>query len=715
MSKHMEDSTLIGDAVAIRALCEMARRRGLHAAQSEAEQTWRVVRGRTFEEKLVASWAWLFSGHTVEKTPVALAHNAQLPGWVVRGESIGIVTRLASDGQPMHIDWLTAAPADGRHPEAIWVPLSPGLITNEPFLAAKKRGPATEAIIAALRDHLPLFRRVGYISLLINLLSVVGSLFTMQVYDRVVPNLAYATLWVLASGVVLAYLFELGFKLIRLRLLESSAVRLDEALSLYFFERLLALKLDRRPSRIGSLVAQVRDYEAVKSFFTSTTLFAIADLPFIALFIAVVAMIGGPVALVLMLFVPISIAVGFAAYKPTAKLQALENDEAARRTGVLFEAVAGAEVLKAQGGEPRFSDVWLRAIRASGDVGVKLRNLNSYAQFASTLLQNLSYIGVIIAGVYVIEAGHLTVGGLIACSILSGRILSSTSQITRLLLQWHHAKHSLEILDKVLSNPTDDDASRQANTHSAPLDLAIKGLKYSYERGGPLQLQLADLAIPAGQRVAVMGRNGSGKSTMLRLLAGIATPNEGEVLVAGLDMQQCRPGWLREVIGYLPQEVKLFSGTLAENLTLGLPLPDEEKIREAMEKTGLLRTLGRHPLGLNLPIREGGGGLSGGQRQMVGLTRMVLQNPKIWLLDEPSASLDRESEERIVKLLNELPRDRTVIFTSHRQGWLSIADRMILVEDGAIKADAPAEQVRSVVAKAALGGKPANVVSAVKS
>lgn len=699
----------ISDTVAVQALCEMAKRRGLHAARTEAEQTWRVVNGETPEQRLSAAWAWLFAGHSVEKIHPALAHNAQLPAWVVQGNSLGIATKLAADGEPMRVDWLTEAPTVKEDAVALWVPVSPGLITTESFIPAKKRGPATEAILAALRDHLPLFRRVGFASLMMNLITIVSSLFTMQVYDRVVPNFAYATLWVLASGVVLAYLFEIAFKLIRLRLLETSALRLDEALSLYFFEKLMALKLDRRPSRVGSLVAQIRDYESVKSFFTSTTLFALADLPFILLFIGVVALIGSWVSLVLVLFVPLSILIGFVTYKPMARLQSQENDDAARRTGVLFETVAGAEGIKSMGGESRFSDVWLRATRESGHIGTQLRNLNSYTQFASAFVQQLSYIAVIIVGVYVIESGQLTMGGLIACSILSGRILASTSQITRLLLQWHHAHHSLKILDQVLSCPSDDTPGREANAQSAPLDLSLRNLVYAYEGSSSPQLQVPSLEIKAGERVAVLGRNGSGKSTLLKLLAGVATPNSGEVCIAGLDMQKCRPGWLREVIGYLPQEVRLFSGTLAENLTLGLSAPEESKLREAMDKTGLSRTLGRHPLGLGLPIREGGSGLSGGQRQMVGLTRLALQGPKIWLLDEPSASLDKESEDRLVQMLRDLPRDHTVIFTSHRQSWLAIASRVLFVDDGQIRVDQPADKVRAIQASAVAsitGGKP---------
>lgn len=699
-------TVIINDVIAVDAICDMAQRRGLHAARTEVEQTWKSVTGNSVEDKLSTAWGWLFAGHSIERIALGLTRTSQLPAWVVQDNHIGIVTKLAADGAPMQVEWINGAADNVSDSALVLLPLSPDVTAQQPFVQAKKRGLATEAILAALKEHRSLFVRVGFVSLLMNLLSIVSSLFTMQVYDRVVPNFAFATLWVLASGVLLAYLFELAFKLIRLQLLEASTVRLDEGLSLYFVERLLALKLDRRPSRVGSLVAQIRDYESVKSFFTSTTLFAIADLPFIALFIAVVAMIGGPVAWVLLFFVPISFAVGIAVYKPTARLQALDNDESARRTGVLFEAVAGAEGVKAQGGETRFSDIWLRATRESGEIGSQLRKVSSYAQFAGAFLQNLSYIAVIIVGVYVIEEGHLTMGGLIACSILSGRVLNSASQITRLLLQWHHARYSLEVLDNVLSNPSDEDPGREAHTHAAPLDFTIKNLKYSYELDGPAQLQIGVLKIAAGERVAVMGRNGSGKSTLLRLLAGIGTPNEGEVLMAGLDLQKCRPGWLREVIGYLPQEVRLFSGTLADNLTIGMSMPSEATIRAAMEKTGLIHTLGRHPLGLSLPIREGGSGLSGGQRQMVGLTRMVLQDPKIWLLDEPSSSLDAESERRLIELLRGLPKDRTIIFTSHRQHWLSLCERMLLIEDGVIKADAPADQVRTTRVNAVKGAPP---------
>lgn len=685
---------LINENLAVDALCKMAERRGLHASRTEALQAWQQVKGESAEEKLSAAWAWLFSGHSVEKLPLALAQNAQLPAWVILEGHAGVITKLASDETSLQIEWLGTAPAEAPVITELWIPVSPGLIDHDVLVPEKTKGIATEAIIEALKDHRPLFIKVAAATVIMNLLALGGSLFAMQVYDRVIPNFAYATLWVLASGVLLAAIMESGFKLIRLWMLEASTVRLDEALSLYFFEKLMALKTDRRPARVGSLVAQFRDYESVKNFFTSSTLFVIADLPFILIFILVVAMIGGAVAWVPLLFLPICIAIGYFMHGPISKVQREDNDEAARRTGVLFEAVAGGEAIKSMAGEPRFSDVWLRSTRLSGLNGTRLRSLNAYASFGVAFFQQAAFVLLLVVGTYVIETGSLTIGGLIACTILAGRALTSVTQISALFLQWHNASYSLEILNKILGRPSDDDPGREANARSATLDLSFRDVQYVYEGAQSIQLTVPQLNIRAGERIAVIGQNGSGKSTLLKLLAGVATPSQGEVCLAGIDMQLARPSWLRETVGYLPQEVRLFSGTLAENLTLGLTLPDESAIRAAMDKTGLSLTLGKHPLGLNLPIREGGSGLSGGQRQLVGLTRLLLQQPKIWLLDEPSASLDSDSEDKLVQILQGLPRDSTVIFTSHRPRWLNLAERVLLLQQGAIKLDAPADKVR---------------------
>lgn len=664
------------------ALCATLRayaaRRGHAVTESEIEQALLQAPGTTVEAVLAAAWAWLFPRERLASVPAASAEAQHFPALAWQDETLVVL-----DARP---DAATAAPL-------IWLPY-PAVPAQAP-LTEQQRKPATDAILAVLRAHKPIFVRAGITTVVINLLAIITSLFAMQVYDRVVPNFSYATLWALASGVILALGFDFIFKLLRQALLEKLTLRADEALSQYFFEQVIALKLDRRPARPGTLVSQVRDYESVKSFFTSTTLFALADLPFVLFFIAVIAMMGGYVALVPLLLLPICLAIGLLAQRPLAALQQQQTDESARRQGILIEVLQGAESLKAQGGEWRFSVLWGQLTRELGHYGERIRTIGGRAQFLAGSFQQLAYVLVLVVGVYRIEAGALTMGGLIACSILAGRAMGNIGQITGILVQWHHAKHALDTLDKLLAMPTDDSESRQASTTVVAPQITLAGIRYAYDQAEGLQLALESLTINAGERVAVLGRNGSGKSTLLKLMAGLNTPNEGEVRIAGLDLQACRLGWLRETVGYLPQDVRLFGGTLRDNLTLGLGQPSEEKLQAALLLTGLDRFVQKQAQGLDCLIREGGSGLSGGQRQLIGLTRLVLQNPRIWLLDEPSASLDRESEERLMTLIKALPADVTVVFTTHRMNWLPLSQRTLLIDDGQIRADVPTSNVRN--------------------
>ena len=678
---------------AVKALIEMARQRGLYVSEHEAEQAWSGVVVQRENERLGAAWTMLFAGHSVAPSPVKLLSVSQLPVWVVSGSAVGIVTAQA--GGEFAVEWMAGCEPEQPNeiPEQALVPVAPVARSEESFLPEKQRGLATQAIVSGIKAHSSIFKQVVVASSFINIIAVLSSLFVMQVYDRVVPNFAYATLWYLAAGLAAAYIFDFVLKMVRMRLLDASSKQLDEALSLYIFDKLLSLKLDKRPSRLGSLVSQVRDYESIKAFFTSSTLFTLVDLPFILVFIGVIAAIGGPVAIVPAVFLVLCLVAGAVAYRPISRLQRENNDAITRRQGLLYEAVAGGDVIKAQGGEAQFGDRWLSASRETADRSISLNAVSSVASFVTQFLQQSAYAGIVVVGVYVIEAGELTMGGLIACSILGGRTLGNIAGVSGLLLRWHHASYSLGILNDLLATPADDDPGRQGNVQTQPLDLEIKDAVYSYQGSELPQLVVPAMKIDAGERVVVLGKNGSGKSTLLKLLAGIATPSRGEVRVAGLNFESCRPSWLRENIGYLPQEPRLFAGTLLDNLTLGMSMPDEEKIFSALRKTGLYDAVDKHPKGLQLEISEGGAGLSGGQRQLLGIARMVLQNPKIWLLDEPAASLDSEVEVKIMELIRSLPEDRTVVFISHKRSWISLADRVLLVESGQVKVDAPTNDI----------------------
>lgn len=692
------------------ALRLMASRHGHHLTLREATQAWSDVKASNPVERLRAAWRWLYPEGDVVEVPWSQRHQAQFPAWVMDAGRLGVVLEMPSDDGVWSVSWEGAEPqAWNGQADRLWVAVMPTR-TSEPLPV--DAAPATSAIKTALREHAPVYRRVALATVIINVLAIVTSLYAMQVYDRVVPNFALATLWVLSSGVVLMVVFDIVFKVVKHKLLESVAYRLDEALSLYFFEKVMALKLDRRPQRVGSLVAQVRDYESVKAFFTSSTLFALADLPFVFFYILVIALISGPVSLVPLAFLPICVGIGFAVMRPLARLQKEQTDESTRRSGALYEAIQGAETLKAQGGEWHFSALWQSMTRQINVWSRQIQDLTAWSQFAAGSLQQLAYVAVIIVGVYQIQAGNLTMGGLIATSILAGRVLSSISQITPLFVRWQHARHALETLDKILALPSDESTERTASAQANPRHLAVDNVLYMYEGQVQPQLQVMNLRIEQGARIAVLGRNGSGKSTLLRLLAGLATPNSGQVSLADLDLQTARQGWIRDNIGYLPQEVRLFAGTLRDNLLMGLSMPDEAHLRAVMARTGLDRMVASHPQGLDWPVREGGHGLSGGQRQLIGFTRLALQNPAIWLLDEPSASLDQETEASVMAYLQELPADRTLVFTTHKAGWMKLARRVLAIEGGKIAADVPADRARAATREEAEALKARQPVAA---
>lgn len=692
-------SELINLQTAVQVIRDMAVALGLHVSAAQAETVLSQIEANSSDEQIAKAWSVLFPTYTTNRTRLRTLHASDLPAWVISGGHIGLIRKTPENSGDvlLAVQW-AGQPAQETDTSKILVltPASIKLQQNSVGAEIASDGVATAAIKAAIVAHTPVFGWAAMVSVVMNTMAIGTSLFSMQVYDRVIPNFAEATLWVLTSGVAVVLVLELIFKLIRLKIIEAASIRIDEAVSVYLLEKLMLLKVDRRPSRVGSLVAQFRDYDAVKNFFTSTTLFVLADLPFIILFIGMIALIGGPVALVVVAFVMVSLIVGVAVYRPLARLQREDTDESARRLGLVFEAVAGGEIVKSTASESRFSGLWQKSTRSATSLSSRLRAVNAYATFSLNSAQQAAYILMVVAGVYVIHKGDMTMGGLIACTILGGRALAYISQITQLLIQWHHARYALQVLDSILDRPTDDDDRRQANTGVLPLEYDIRELRYFYGESKTPQIDIPALSIQAGTRLALIGANGSGKSTLLKLLSGIYTPGNGTIALAGIDLQAAKLSWLREVIGYLPQEVRLFSGTLRDNLTLGLGVINEDDVIDAMNRTGLMASISRSPQGLNLVIDESGSGLSGGQRQMVGLTRLLLQRPKVWLLDEPSSSLDKNAEEALIKVIATLPADHTVIFTSHRPAWLALAKRVVMLEAGRVRVDAPASEIKPV-------------------
>lgn len=528
----------------------------------------------------------------------------------------------------------------------------------------------------------------------VNVIALGSSFYSMQVYDRVVPTQGFSTLWVLTIGVLMAIVLELVMRQVRNRLIESACKAIDEELSGVFFGHALAIRMDQRPRTVGTFAAQIRHFEMVRNFMTSSTLFIFADAPFALMFVVVIAVLAGPVAVVPLIFIPISILAGMGFRKRLAKLTELHMQESNRKNGLLIEAIDGIESVKAAGAEWKMLDRWRSLTHLLGRDEMAIKNITNLSSNLTQTLQQLSYVGLMAAGVFAINRGDLTVGGLIACTIISGRALSPIAQISGLLVQWQQAQTALRGLDAIMAMQPDSlPGERRMVPERCNGKLKVQKLSFGYSPEAPA-LTLENLSIATGERVAVLGAVGSGKTSLIKVLSGLYKPSEGRVLLDEIDMGHLAPEFVREHIGYLPQDVRLFQGTLRENLALGLPSPTDEQIMQAARTTGLDRLLSSNPKGLGIEISEGGRGLSGGQRQLVGLTRLVLAQPRIMLLDEPTASMDAQLEEHVAeRVFGARPSDTTLVVVTHKPAMLRYFSRIIILDKGKVVADGPRDDV----------------------
>ncbi|MBZ5486526.1 type I secretion system permease/ATPase [Halomonas aquamarina] len=539
------------------------------------------------------------------------------------------------------------------------------------------------------------YMEVGVAALMANLLAIGTAIFAMQVYDRVVPNNAIDTLWILASGVALAATLEFVLRVLRGRLIDTTGKRLDLSLSSRLFEQVMQLRLAAKPGSTGAFSSQLREFESVREFFTSSTIGAISDLPFVLLFIGVIAYIGGPIAWVPLAAVILMVLPGLLAQPRLAALARQNLREGAIRQGVVLETLENLETVKTTRAEGRHLRIWDSLSAELADAGVRMRSLGSMLSFGAAFVQQLCYIGVVIVGVYRIGAGELTVGALIACTILASRTIAPMSQVAGILTRWQHVKVALEGLDDVMKAPVERPEGRNF-VHKATLagTYELEGVKLSYQQEGPPALNIEALNIAAGERIALLGGNGAGKSTLLRLLAGLSDAEAGQILLDGVNISQLEPADKRRAIGYLPQDIALFYGTLRENLLLDGQAHSDDTLLTTLESVGLGSFVGRHPHGLDLPI-QGSGSLSGGQRQAIGLARLLLQDPRIVLLDEPTAAYDQTNERRVIQTLSDWLENRTLILSTHKSSLLALTQRAVVLSDGKVAMDGPVDGVVS--------------------
>lgn len=542
-------------------------------------------------------------------------------------------------------------------------------------------------ILGPVREQWRVYRDVLLASLMANLLAVGTALFSMQVYDRVVPNAAFDTLWVLASGVGAAILLEWVLRYMRSRLIDHAGRALDIQLSAQLFERVVHMRLVHRPSSIGVFANQVRDFASVRDFFTSGTLATLCDLPFMFVLLALIGFIGGWAVLVVLAAVVLIVLPGVLMQKKLATLSRQNAKESAALNGLLLEAVDNLENVKATRSEERLqrAHASLTAIMAAS--GTRTRDITGMLQLMGSSTQQLCYTAVIITGVYLITAGELTTGSMVACTLLSSRVLMPMSQIANLLARWQFVKAALEGLDRIIAlpieRPVDRHFVRAENLRGA---YRLENILYAHDPENAPALQIGRLTVKAGERIALLGGNGAGKSTLMRLMAGLTDPQQGNVLVDDLALSQIDPIDRRRQIGYLPQSVALFQGTLRENLTLGQSLWSDAQLFAALDAVGLGTFVRKHVRGLDQDILSVGN-ISGGQKQAVGLARLILQDPRIVILDEPTSAFDQANEAKVVEYLKTWLRGRTAIIATHKRELLSLTQRAVVLHEGKVVHD----------------------------
>lgn len=555
-----------------------------------------------------------------------------------------------------------------------------------------------------IAQHKYLYRDVLLTALLINFFALVSPLFVMNVYDRVVPNHATDTLWVLSIGMLIAISADFVLRMMRAWFVDLAASRVDVTLSSTIMERVLGMKLSERPASVGSFASGLQSFEAVRSFISSATILALVDLPFVLLFMIVVLLISWP------LIFPIVIGVMLVMLYTAAvqhKMQLLSENSmqaSAQRNATLVESLSSLETLKVLGAEGRMQAIWEKTTLLVSRVGVKMRLLSGSVGSSTAWIQQAVSVAIIIIGVYQIIEGNLTQGGLIAAYMLSSRIMAPVGQTAGLLMQYHNAATALtaleHIMEKSVERPLDKQWISRPRLHGG---IEFKKVSFKYPHDERDVLRDVSFKINAGERIAILGRNGSGKTTLEKLITGLYEPTLGTVLLDGIDVRQLDPAELRRNMGYVAQDVDLFFGSLRDNIALGAHHASDEMILEAVRLSGLTDFVNQHPMGLAMPVGEHGQLLSGGQRQAVSIARALLNDPPILLMDEPTGAMDHTSEEEFKRNLLQFSEHKTLLVITHRTSLLELVNRIIVIDGGKIVADGPKDQVVDALRQGRIG------------
>lgn len=543
------------------------------------------------------------------------------------------------------------------------------------------------------------YARVCLATLVINVLAVTSSIFVMNVYDRVVPNQAIDTLYMLAIGVVIAYLFEFTLKMLRTYFVDRAGHRIDLILGSEIFGRVLGMRYADRPASSGALASQARSYESLREFFTSATVAALADLPFVLIFVGVIFLLGGTfVAAPLVAGVVLALAIGIVMQIPINRAVRESYNSSNQRQALFVEGIQALETVKATRSESEMQARMEETMQVSAKSDLKARGYSAFAMNSTALIQHLVSTGIVIAAFFAVSNEEMSMGAMIACVMLAGRAMAPMGMIASLLTRLQQSRRSLMGLNQIMDQQVERDerGAQYLSVSNFDPEIRIEKLKFGYDPEGAPVLDGIDITIRPGERVAILGKIGSGKSSLLRLLMQFESPNDGTVSVSGIDLRQFDPAELRRHVGYLPQDPTLLYGTLRSNLKAGCPWADDDSMLEAIESVGLAGFIRSLPRGIDQPVAEGGRSLSGGQRQSIAAARALIEKPELLVFDEPTSAMDTTSEKRFLQKLDDyLSADpqRTILVATHKRSVLAVVDRVIVVEDGKVIADGPKEEV----------------------
>jgi ATP-binding cassette, subfamily C, bacterial LapB len=527
------------------------------------------------------------------------------------------------------------------------------------------------------------YRDVIIASFLINLFVLATPLFTMNVYDRVIPNDAKDTLWILALGVIFIYGIDVALKFLRTFFLETAGKKTDIIASSLIFEKVLDLKMSSMPASVGSMANILKEFESIRSFITASTISLLIDLPFIFIFLLGIYYIGG-----VLVIVPVVIIIFILIYTYFAKAKLQESikqsyDASAMKNGVLIESLSSIETLKSLGATGYSQWKWEEATSKIADRSINSKTISASITTVTSFLLQLNTVAIIIVGTYLIGEKMLSMGALIAVVIISSRAISPMGQVASLLSTFHHTKVSFNALDEIMNMPVEHPQGKKfVNRPEYKGNIEFRNVDFSYPNSDKTSLSNVNFKINAGEHVAIIGKIGSGKSTIQKLLLSLYVPDEGAILIDNIDIKQLDPTELRKNIAYVSQDVLLFNGTVKENIVYRVPHIEDEKIIEAAQVSGVMDFINKHPKGFDMPVGERGAFLSGGQRQSIAIARAILQNYPIVLFDEPTSAMDSSTETQFIKNIKEYLKGKTMVLVTHKTSLLSLVDHIVVMEDG---------------------------------